>query len=149
MDGTVILFFTDDGYWVLGHQHLVHAVLQFRAERQKKGKGTLPWLEHIKCDVLKTTCPLDTRKFIAGQHNATARLVRTTNVAECMEMLLKDAPTSERERDLHNRIRRTLERCGMNVEVANAVCYVLCDASHSPFISLPRWVPFANGCHCQ
>ena len=114
--------FSDDGYWVLGHQHLVSAVQRDKERRIKAGLPLLPWHEKIRCDIIRTLCPLDTRKFVAGQHNAASRLVRQTNVGEVMEMLIKDTPPNDREKDLHSRIRRTLERSGMNVDVQKPVC---------------------------
>ena len=68
--------------------------------------------------MLSPQCPLDIRKLIAGQHNASGRLIRTTTIAELMTMMYND----ESAADLNGKILRSLERSGMNLDVNKPVC---------------------------
>ena len=114
------------------------AVKQDAERRTDDGLPLLHWHTVARCNVLRVTCPLDVRRLIAGQHNATGRLIRSTSLHELMTMVYKD----DKAPDLHTRIMRSLERSGMNVDVAKPVCLDFMDVQ-CHFITLS-----STGQHC-
>lgn len=98
------------------------AVLKDAQVRSGQGLPLQEWHQKVKCDILSINCPIATRLLVSGAHNATARLVRETSVAEIMEMLYLDASVEVGRDDLHQRIKRALECSGVNSKSEKPVC---------------------------
>jgi hypothetical protein len=90
--------------------------------RSGQGLPLQPWHLNARVDILKISCPMATRLLVSGAHNATARLVRETTVAEVMEMLYLDSSVELGRDDLHQRIKRALECSGVNSRSDRPVC---------------------------
>ena len=112
---------TDDHFWLLGGHHLISAIKADAVARDRDGLPVLEWHQNARCDVLRITCPLETRLLVSGQHNATTRLVRDCTVSEVMEMVYSDKFCGATKDDLHLRIKRALECSGVNVKGDKAV----------------------------
>ena len=118
---SLLLVPSDDHFWLLGGQHLISAIKSDAAERDAGGLPLSDWHLHARCDVLRITCPVETRLLVSGQHNATSRLTRECTIFEVMEMVYTDKFTGSTQ-DLHSRIKRALEVAGINTKGDKAVC---------------------------
>lgn len=115
--------------------------------RDRDGLPLMDWHLNARCDVLRITCPLETRLLVSGQHNATTRLVRDCTIAEVMEMVYSDKFTSTNRDDLHHRIKRALECSGVNVKGEKAVCVIFHSIVRTTFVFCHSGKQSGSGFH--
>ena len=108
----------DRKFYLLAGQHLARAIQRLRDERLSKGLKIERWMSVVRADVLKFNTPVDIRRTVAGQENASTKLARVTTVSECIRLFLMD----QSEAPLHNRIVKAVEQAGLNVGTVSPVC---------------------------
>lgn len=103
---------------------MISAIKGDAAVRDREGLPLMDWHKQARADVLRITCPIETRMLASGQHNATSRLVRDCTVAEVLELVYSDKFSGDSKDDLHMRIKRALECSGVNAKGEKPVCFL-------------------------
>ena len=109
----------DRKYYLMAGQHLARAIQRLKEERLSKGLKLEKWMTVVRADVLKFNTPIDVRRTVAGQENASTKLARVTTVSECVRLFLMD----ESDNPLHDRIVKAVEQAGLNVGTVTPVCF--------------------------
>ena len=108
----------DRKYYLMAGQHLARAIQRLKEERQSKGLKLEKWMTVVRADVLKFNTPIDVRRTVAGQENASSKLARVSTVSECVRLFLMD----QSDAPLHDRIVKAVEQAGLNVASVTPVC---------------------------
>ena len=110
----------DSKLYVMSGQHLAKALVRMREQRMQQGLKMEHWLEVARVDILKFNTPIAVRKQVSGADNASTRVQRDTLVSECLRNYMADTVGGE----VHDRIRRSIENSGLNVDTESPVSFV-------------------------
>ena len=73
----------------------------------------------VRATFLKYITPLEERKLISGADNASAKVIKTMKVSDCLGNILNE--TAKDEPDLPGAVARIVEMSGLNADKQNLV----------------------------
>ena len=109
----------DRKLYILAGQHLCRAVQRIREDRLSHGLHIEDWQRTVRADILRFDTPVEVRRVVAGQENASTRISRATTVSECIKLFLLD----NTEETFHNKVVRAVEQAGLNQSAVTPVCF--------------------------